>query len=161
MKTEILRAGFADLETILQLQKECYLEEAAIYGDFNIRPLLQDLGSIREEFAGSFFLKATECGRIVGSVRAFEKGNTCFIGRLIVVHDFQNQGVGTLLLESIEKHFPQCRRFELFTGFKSQKNLYLYQKLGYVEFDKKQVNEKLDLIFLEKFCTGPEKPFNT
>lgn len=53
-------------------------------------------------------------------------------------------------MREIETTFTTAQRFELFTGHKSEKNLFLYQKLGYTEFRKQEINEKLTLVFLEK-----------
>jgi len=88
--------------------------------------------------------------KIVGSVRGYKENGTCFIGRLIVDSKFQNKGFGKLLMNNIEKEFSGCTRLELFTGDKSNKNLYLYNKLGYKEFKRQRINEKLVLIYLEK-----------
>jgi len=43
-----------------------------------------------------------------------------------------------------------CKRFELFTGHKSLKNLHLYSKLGYNEFSKRVINNNMTMIYLEK-----------
>jgi GNAT superfamily N-acetyltransferase len=75
---------------------------------------------------------------------------TCFIGRLIVHPDFQNRGIGTRLLNEIEQTFSQAKRFELFTGDKSERNLYLYQKQGYRPFKTEMISDDLRLVFLEK-----------
>ncbi|CAG1002513.1 hypothetical protein METP2_03391 [Methanosarcinales archaeon] len=88
-------------------------------------------------------------GKIIGSVRAFEKGETCYIGRLIVHADYQNQGFGTKLLNRIENIF-NSKRFELFTGHRSEKNLYLYQKLGYKIFKSEKITDSLSFIYLKK-----------
>ena len=53
-------------------------------------------------------------------------------------------------MNQIENEFENANRFELFTGHKSIKNLSLYDRLGYNEFRKQWINEKLELIFLEK-----------
>jgi hypothetical protein len=42
-------------------------------------------------------------------------------------------------------------RYELFTGHRSARNLYLYRKLGYREFKRIPVNESIILVFLEKY----------
>jgi hypothetical protein len=39
------------------------------------------------------------------------------------------------LMISFEGIVESAKRFELFTGHKSIKNIYLYQKLGYREFN--------------------------
>ncbi len=41
-------------------------------------------------------------------------------------------------------------RFELFTGYKSKKNLYLYKKLGYSIFRRKRISPKPPLVYLQK-----------
>jgi ribosomal protein S18 acetylase RimI-like enzyme len=146
----IERATVADAEEILSLQKLAYRSEAEIYNDFNIPPLLQTPEEIKKDFENQTFLKATLDGKIRGSVRAFIKEGTCYIGRLIVHPDFQNQGLGTELMKKIEEVFKGARRFELFTGHKSEKNLYLYQKLGYKIFKKVKAHGRLNIVYLEK-----------
>jgi hypothetical protein len=59
-------------------------------------------------------------------------------------------GIGRKLMAEIETVFPTAKRFELFTGHKSERNLYLYRKLGYEIFKQQPVNEKLSFVFLEK-----------
>ncbi len=74
----------------------------------------------------------------------------CCIGRLIVHPAYQNQGLGTKLMGEIESRFPNAQRYELFTGHLSERNLYLYQKLGYRPVRREPVSEKLAMVFLEK-----------
>lgn len=144
------RADRTDAEEILALQKLAYQIEAAIYDDYAIPPLTQTLEEIEEEFEAKIFLKAILDGRIIGSVRAFAEGGTCFIGRLIVHPEHQNKGLGARLMREIEGVCPECTRYELFTGAKSEKNLYLYQKLGYKPYKTEKVTEKLHFVYLEK-----------
>ena len=148
---KINRAVLEDAETILQLQKRAYLSEAKIYNDYGIPPLTQTLEEINQDFLQQVFLKAVEDGDIIGSVRAYLEKGTVFIGRLIVEPEYQNQGIGTMLIQSIEKYFTLADRYELFTGHKSFRNLYLYQKLGYRQFKRMPVNSSLIMVFLEKY----------
>jgi GNAT superfamily N-acetyltransferase len=153
MQIDISPANHEDLAIILQLQKDCYKTEAEIHNEFNIQPLIKDLKSLEKEFNNSTILKGQIEGQIIASVRGFSENGTCYIGRLIVRKDFQNKGIGQLLMSSIELTFKDSNRYELFTGFKSQKNLYLYNKLGYKEFKRQKINDKLTLIYLEKIKT--------
>jgi GNAT superfamily N-acetyltransferase len=146
----IEKAVPADAEEILSLQKLAYRAEAEIYDDFTIPPLKQTLEEIRKDFEAQVFLKAVENGRIIGSVRAFVREGTCHVGRLIVHPDFQNRGIGKQLMGSIEEVFKEARRFEIFTGHRSERNLYLYRKLGYRPFNSVKANETLTLVYLEK-----------
>jgi ribosomal protein S18 acetylase RimI-like enzyme len=159
---DIEKATVSDAEEILALQKVAYRSEAELYNDYSIPPMIQTLDEIRSEFnrqkflslnsknVGSLILKAVIGGRIIGSVRAFSSGVTCFIGRLIVHPEFQNRGIGTLLMKEIEAQFKGCGRYELFTGMKSERNIRLYQKLGYRIFRDERVNDMLTMVFMEK-----------
>ena len=146
----IEKATVSDAEELLALQKLSYRSEAGIYNDFRLPPLVQTLESIEKDFENQVFLKALIDGRIIGSVRAYSKEGICYIGRLIVHPDFQNQGIGTKLMNEIEKIFGTCQRFELFTGDKSERNLYLYQKLGYKLFKTANITDQTTIVYLEK-----------
>jgi phosphoribosylanthranilate isomerase len=143
-------ASREDLPGILALQKLAYYSEAELNRDFNIPPLTQTSVQIEEEFAGKLFLVAKFDGRLVGSVRAELRDDACYIGRLIVHPDFQNQGLGSKLMNAIEKRFESAKRYELFTSERSTRNIYLYQKLGYQIFDHKRLDERVNLVYLEK-----------
>jgi len=144
------KATVSDAEELLVLQKLAYRSEAEIYNDFSIPPLVQTLESMEEDLKDHLFLKAVIDGRIIGSVRANSKEGTCYIGRLIVHPDVQNRGVGTRLMDEIEKIFNGCRRFELFTGDRSERNLQLYQKRGYLIFKTAKMTDQTNIVFLEK-----------
>jgi ribosomal protein S18 acetylase RimI-like enzyme len=139
-----------DLEQILTLQKLCFYEHAEFYNDFEMAPMTQTLQDLEFDFKNFVFIKASVGTKIVGSVRASEKDRTCFIGRLIVHPDYQNQGIGKKLMSEIENRFKHIQRFELFTGYKDEKNLYLYRKLGYNQFKIQQTETGYSLVYLEK-----------
>lgn len=147
----IEQATIEDAQEILALQKLAYASEAEIYNDFTIQPLHQTLDEIKDEFANQCFLKFCSDGRIAGSVRAYVKDEICFIGKLIVHPEYQNQGIGTKLLEEIENAFDHVTRYELFTGHKSQKNLHLYEKNGYKIFRRQKLTNDLTIVSMEKY----------
>ena len=88
-------ATIEDAAALLGLQRLAYQTEAAIYDDFTIPPLVETLDQLREQFGWKCFLKATENGRIVGSIRAFQKDATCYIERLVVDPEYRKRGIGT------------------------------------------------------------------
>lgn len=151
MNFEISSADEEDLEQILKLQIECYQTEAELHNEYNIPPLKQTYESIIEEYKQqTLFLKGVIKGQLIASVRGHIKDETAHIGRLIVKKEFQNNKFGQSLLKEIETRFNNCNRYELFTGFKSKKNLNLYQKMGYIEFKRQFINDNLTLVYLEK-----------
>ena len=146
----IIDALIDDLPEILTLQKLCYSENALRYGNDNIRPMIQTHSEIEKEFSRAVFLKAMEGGRIVGSIRAYLTGATCFIVRLFVHPDRQNRGIGSALMNTIEQRFHDVDRYELFTGYKDEKNLHLYMKLGYTRFREERREDGMIFYFLQK-----------
>lgn len=146
----IVQAEEADLEAILELQRLAYQGEARLLNDFSIPPLMQTLEEMKEEFRSGIFLKAVdEKGKIVGSVRGTLRGDTLLIGKLMVHPEHQGNGLGSCLLQELEKNCP-APRLELFTSNKSLRNLCLYERNGYTRCVEKAVSPALTLIFLEK-----------
>jgi len=145
----ILKAVQDDLQEILELQYLAYQSEAALFGNKDIPPLKETIEELTEEFDKGTILKLVEDGKIIGSVRAYVKNGTAYIGKLMVHPDHRCKGYGTLLLNEIEKCFPDCR-FELFTSTRSEDNIRLYQKLGYIIFDRKEITDELVFVYLEK-----------
>ena len=143
-------ATLEDAETILEIQKQAYMEEAIFYDDFDIPPLTQTLEETIDEFKTQLILKATLNGEIIGSARGYLEAGTCYVGKMMVNPDLQNRGIGTQLLHAIEQQFPEAQRYELFTGYKSKRNLHLYQKHGYKIFKAVPINDNVSLSFLEK-----------
>ncbi|MDD2467609.1 MAG: GNAT family N-acetyltransferase [Desulfobulbus sp.] len=150
MNIELIQATTYDASEILALQKIAYEKEATLYDDWNIPPLTQSLSEIQNEFNTSIVLKAIVGVKIIGSVRASLDSDICKIGRLIVHPDYQSKGIGSLLVQDIERHFPNAKRFELFTGTKSVDNIRLYRKLGYVECRQQDLSPKVRIVFMEK-----------
>lgn len=99
----IERAKLEDAEEILDIQRLAYRSEAEIYNDYTIPPLTQTLEELRADFNDRIFLKALADGVIIGSVRAYMQQETCLIGRLIVHPEFRNHGIGTMLMNEIER----------------------------------------------------------
>jgi GNAT superfamily N-acetyltransferase len=140
----------SDGPEILTLQRIAYTIEAKNYNDYPIDPLVETLEEWKETFKTHTVLKAMVNGKIIGSVRVLDKNGTCYVGRLMVHPNYQNHGIGTKLLNEVEDRFSSCSRFELFTGNKSTKNLYLYEKHGYKAFKTVPIADNLQLVFLEK-----------
>jgi len=146
---QILKATYDDLPKILDLQKLAYLSEAKLLNDYTIQPLTQTLQELETEFANNTILKMVEKYNIIGSVRAYEKNNRVYIGKLMVHPDYQKNGYGTKLLTAIEALYEN-KIFELYTSSKSEKNIKLYMKNGYKEFKREKISDNLEMVYMEK-----------
>lgn len=146
----IKKAKQEDLQAILDLQYIAYQSEAKLFNNPDIPPLKQTLSEVENEYKKGIILKAIdENNFIIGSVRAYSDKGTAYIGKLMVHPQKQHQGIGTKLLLEIEKEYPE-QRYELFTSTKSQKNIALYERLGYKSFAEKQITDELRFVYLEK-----------
>lgn len=149
---KIIRAEYSDLPSILQLQKRAYLSEAALHNDYSIQPLQQTLEQVQAEFKKGVCLKAVDDAdpfNILGSIRGYADQGTAYFGKLMVLPEIQNQGVGAQLLQAIETYFSEPR-YELFTSIRSVKNVTLYTKNGYSEFRRAQ-DGSIEMVFMQKY----------
>lgn len=146
-------ATIEDAVAILALQKLAYQSEAKIYGDFSIPPLMQTQAEMETDLRTQVVVKAMNDEEIIASARAFEQEGTIFIGRVIVHPRLQGQGLGKQIMAAIESRFPHARRFELFTGHRSIRNLNFYRGLGYQEFKTMTLTADIQFVFLEKRLT--------
>ena len=148
-KPVITKACLEDLQEILQLQYLAYQSEAALFGSNDIPPLKQTIDEVIEEYHKGVILKLVADNKIIGSIRAWETEGTAHVGKLMVHPDYRHCGYGTKLLNEIETYFSQ-KRFVLFTSTRSINNLRMYQRMGYKEFERKDVTAELEYIYLEK-----------
>ncbi|MCX5225080.1 GNAT family N-acetyltransferase [Streptomyces sp. NPDC006553] len=162
LSVTISAADAADAEHILKLQYLCYQSEAELYGDWSIEPLTQSLDALRAELAEGYGLVARLGDEVVASVRArLDEDGTVRIAKLIVHPRMQRHGLGGRLLDGIERHVaetagtavqpaPSPKRFQLFTGHRSEGNLRLYRSKGYAQVATRELGPKLTLVTLEK-----------
>jgi GNAT superfamily N-acetyltransferase len=142
---KISKAAFSDLDSVLQLQKMAFFSEAEKIKDEN-EATAQSFDSIKNEFENYLFLKAEYGNDIVGCVKAREKGEFCWIEKLVVVPQFQKKGIGSSLMSEIEKAFPDTRLYLLCTGTRTPENLDFYESLGYKKRDLSKDGKKQSLF---------------
>lgn len=149
MDIRISKAGYNDLESILELQKTAFLSEAGLYNNYQIEPLHQTLDSIKSDFETYTFLKAEYRDKVIGSVKAKVNDGYCWIGKLIVHPDFQRKGIGRRLLLEAESLFPEVKEFHLFTGSKSIGNISLYESIGYEKKEEFHDSKNPDVVLIK------------
>ncbi|MFJ4342038.1 GNAT family N-acetyltransferase [Streptomyces sp. NPDC088915] len=170
LSVTISAADARDAEHILKLQYLCYQSEAELYGDWSIEPLTQSLDALRAELEEGHGLVARLGDEVVASVRArVDEDGTVRIAKLIVHPRMRRHGLGGRLLDAIERHFatgaatttateggaapepaPPVKRFQLFTGHRSEVNLRLYRSKGYAQVATRELGPRLTLVTLEK-----------
>lgn len=135
---EVEVLGVADAGELLTLQRAAYVTEAIAHEDPQPPPLTQTLDELREELClpDVVALGVREAARLVGAVRLRKAGEVMELGRLTVAPDRQGRGIGTALLRRAEEVFPDVREIRLFTGERSDGNIRLYVRHGYLETER-------------------------
>jgi ribosomal protein S18 acetylase RimI-like enzyme len=153
---DITAATDEDAGELLTLQRAAYVSEAQIYGDPHLPPLTETLAELRAALQGGTVALTARAGtRLIAAVRARTAGATCHIGRLAVAPDLQGRGIGSRLMAEVEHRYAdRVARFELFTGDRSEANLRLYRRRGYVEFARRPAGTH-NLVFLRKGARAP------
>lgn len=119
---------------LLTVRRAAFVTEAQLYGDPNIPALTQSLVELRADLQRPevVTLGAWIGPRLVGSIRVELEAERANLGRLAVVPDLQNQGLGTQLLMAVLEYLPeQTNEVWVFTGQDSKQNLSMYAKQGY------------------------------
>lgn len=145
----ILPACESDLPQILALQKAAFESEARLVENWDIPPLTQTIEELAEDLRTGVILKAVDEQTLVGTVRAHLADGTARIGRLAVLPQRQGSGYGSALLRAILSAI-KADRYELFTSAKSERNLRLYEKFGFIPCKKAQTANGVALVWLEK-----------
>jgi len=147
----VTQANEDDLPAILDVQKKAFLEVAKKFHLKSLPPLEQSLESLIDDFAKGMVLKVSIDNVIVGSVRAYQKGDTCHIGRLVVLPEYQNRGIGKALIYEIENRYANIvKRYEIFTGIRDFRNRHFYDQRGYKPFKTERFNDEISFVFMEK-----------
>ncbi len=139
-----------DAAAILDLQHRAYQREAELYNDWSIPPLTQTLDGLLAEFDTYLILKASLDDQLVGAVRAQISDGICHIGRLMVEPSYQGRGIGQRLMQAIEAAMVPTRCYELFTGDRSERNVALYEFLGYRVVRTAKLNAVVTLVYMQK-----------
>ncbi|MFD1506673.1 GNAT family N-acetyltransferase [Georgenia yuyongxinii] len=119
---------------LLTVRRAAFVTEAQLYGDPNLPALTQSLTELIADIkrADVVTLGAWAGHRLVGSIRVELEAEKANLGRLAVVPDLQNQGIGTQLLMAVLQYLPeQTKEVWVFTGQDSKQNLAMYAKQGY------------------------------
>ena len=79
-----------------------------------------------------FYFKFVKEGKIIGGIGIYDKGDLHYrIGSLSYLDlDYQNQGIGSLAMNFIEKEFAYVLKWTLETPYKSYINHHFYEKFG-------------------------------
>jgi GNAT superfamily N-acetyltransferase len=121
-----------DCAELYVLQRCCWVEEALLNDTLAIPALHESLEDVRDWTKTWSAWRVRQGPRLIGAVRARPDGDAWEVGRLMVAPDLAGRGLGRWLLAFVEAQAPaDTRRFVLFTGRNSARNIAMYERAGY------------------------------
>lgn len=96
-----------------------------------------DLAALENGFNNSLkILAAYKNDELVGIIRAVGDGYTVvFIQDILVLPEYQRQGIGSALLKAIVDCYPTVRQIQLTTDC-TEKTIAFYKSVGFIEFSE-------------------------
>ena len=146
----IVPAVPANAEIIHEIQMRAFAEEGRLSDSAQIPPLTETVAAIDLHIRHQIVFVAKDGKRIVGSARGILDGATCTIRGVSVEPRYQGQGIGALLLRSVEHAHPNVERFVLTTNTLVPGNVAFYERHGYQVTELTTYTDKIVLAQMIK-----------
>ena len=124
-------AMLEDAATMLELQRCAFAEEGRRSRSLDIPPLTEPLDAVIEHIEKQTALVARDSGKIIGTIRGIVNGRACTVRALAVDPARQGHGVGSALLDALERALPDVTQFDLTTNTLMEANVPFYERRGY------------------------------
>jgi ribosomal protein S18 acetylase RimI-like enzyme len=133
---------------MLELQRLAYRVEANLIGSDLIPGLHENLKRLQN--GGETFYGFFETQELIGAISYKLESQTLDIHRLVVHPDHFRKGIAKSLLEFLLKLEQQAERCIVQTGALNAPAIGLYQKMGFLELEQREVAPNLWVCVLEK-----------
>ena len=148
MKIEL--ATIQDVPELQELQRKAFGPQCIELGWEDAPPMTESLEHAYEEFAQCTTLKVkNEDGRIIGSIRGNVTDGSLYMGRLMVLPEYRQQGIGKQLFREIQRLLPHNRAW-LCTCKQVPAPYEFYLREGFRPFKSEVVGSGLTWVYMEK-----------
>ena len=147
---KIERATLRDVPEILELQYRAFCPVCKELDWSDAPTVTETIEQAYADFPNSTVLKmGADDGRIIGSVRGKTDNGSLYIGRLMVLPEFQKKGYGKILLREIQSVMPHKRAW-LGTSGETEKTIAFYKREGFSIFNTETLDNGHTWISMEK-----------
>ena len=155
MKIEL--ATLQDVPELQELQHKAFGPQCIELGWEDAPPMTESLEHAYEDFAQCTTLKVLDDeGRIIGSIRGNVTDGSLYMGRLMVLPEYRQQGIGKQLFREIQSRLPHNRAW-LCTCKQVQAPYEFYLREGFRPYKDEIVGPGLTWVYMEKsICILPK-----
>lgn len=139
-----------DAAAMLDLQRRAFAEEGRRSGTQDIPPLTEQLDAVNEHIRTQTALVARDAGTIIGTIRGIVDGRACTVRALVVDPAYQGRGVGSALLDALERTLTDVARFDLTTNTLMEGNVPFYERRGYKVVELTRHSARVTLAQMSK-----------
>jgi len=143
-----------DAPTMLDLQRRAFAEEGHRSGSQDIPPLTERLDTVIENIQKQTALIARIDGKIIGAIRGIVNSRVCTVRALAVDPANQGRGIGSALLNALERALPDVAQFDLTTNTVMEGNVPFYERHGYRVTELTRHSERVTLAQMTKAVEG-------
>lgn len=149
MKIIIRRATIKDIDKLIDVQNRSFYDDYIAYGEC---PAYDESKEMMEKYIRESIVYAIECNNeIAGDIIARKVKDGKFYLRVIcIAPEFHNHGIGQKAIKYIEEDNLEAKIWELITPFKSYRNHYFYEKMGYVKVGEYKHSDILTMYKYKK-----------
>lgn len=141
----------SDAKILREIAIKAFQDDYNTYG--SMPPEIDTIGWHKSNIKSGMYYKIIYENKIVGGIKLFDLKNLHFrLGAIFIEPDYQNKKIGTEAIKFIEREYPNVKKWSLDTPYKSYRNHYLYEKLGYkkVAEEYPEQNKEFCLYIYEK-----------
>jgi GNAT superfamily N-acetyltransferase len=148
-----MRIELATIQDVLELQElqhKAFGPQCIELGWEDAPPMTESLEHAYEEFSQCTTLKVLDDeGRIIGSIRGNVTDGSLYMGRLMVLPEYRQQGIGKQLFREIQRLLPHNRAW-LCTCKQVPAPYEFYLREGFRPYKDEIVGPGLTWVYMEK-----------
>jgi GNAT superfamily N-acetyltransferase len=143
----LIRTNKEEAQKLLGIQKKAFADDLEKYQDDESSPVNEPVERLIRKIELFHHYTIWLHSQIVGGVDVRDLGEGRYrLNRIFLSPDVQGKGLGTKIMELIEKEFPEADEWSLDTPHLNVRNHYFYEKLGFSKVGEHQVTDKLRLV---------------
>ncbi|MCQ6282133.1 GNAT family N-acetyltransferase [Bacillus sp. EB600] len=151
MELSLKKSKITEADSLFNIQKEVFQSDLKKYQDYDSSPATEHIDFFRYRLNQSLHYTVYIDGKINGGVCILILTDTHFhLFRIFLHSDCQNNGIGTTIMNEIERKFPTVKTWSLNTPKDNVRNRHFYEKLGYRKTGEQKINSRLTLIEYQK-----------